>query len=306
MNALILHHYPQSPVSEKVRIALGIKGLSWRSVIIPRIPPKPKLMPLTGGFRLTPVLQIGADIYCDSQRILLELEQRFPDPTFFPDGSKVEGLVFARWTDGAFFQKIIATVFAEELSRMPEEFATDRIALYFGGDATVASFQEALPNNIAVLKAQFEWISDVLFDQPYLHGARPGYKDAHAYYLLWFLRGRYPGGDEFLREFPSLTSWASRLEGIGHGTVEEETEDNALEIARGAAPLASSLESAPVTAPFETGQRVAVRPDNDENETVGTLLSMDFRNVSVLRHDEDIGEVAVHFPRVGYAVRSVD
>ena len=27
MNEVILHHYPASPVSEKVRVALGIKGL---------------------------------------------------------------------------------------------------------------------------------------------------------------------------------------------------------------------------------------------------------------------------------------
>ena len=37
---IILHNYPQSPVAEKVRVALGIKGLPWRSVEIPRIPPK--------------------------------------------------------------------------------------------------------------------------------------------------------------------------------------------------------------------------------------------------------------------------
>jgi len=29
MAEVILHHYPQSPVSEKVRVALGIKELDW-------------------------------------------------------------------------------------------------------------------------------------------------------------------------------------------------------------------------------------------------------------------------------------
>ena len=32
---LILHHYPQSPFSEKTRLILGHKRLEWRSVIIP-------------------------------------------------------------------------------------------------------------------------------------------------------------------------------------------------------------------------------------------------------------------------------
>ena len=67
MTEVILHHYPMSPYAEKVRKALGIKRLAWRSVTIPVIMPKPDLMPLTGGYRKTPVMQIGADIYCDTQ-----------------------------------------------------------------------------------------------------------------------------------------------------------------------------------------------------------------------------------------------
>jgi glutathione S-transferase len=81
MSDMILHHYPTSPFSEKVRVAFGIKGLGWKSVIIPRILPKPDLMPLTGGYRKTPVLQIDADIYCDTQLILREIERRAPEPT---------------------------------------------------------------------------------------------------------------------------------------------------------------------------------------------------------------------------------
>ena len=45
---IILHNYPQSPVAEKVRVALGIKKLAWRNVEIPRLPPKPLLIPRVG------------------------------------------------------------------------------------------------------------------------------------------------------------------------------------------------------------------------------------------------------------------
>ena len=78
---------PQSPVSEKVRVVLGLKGLAWKSVEIPRLPPKPNLMPLTGGYRLTPVMQIGADVYSDTKCIIRELERRFPEPPLFPGGA---------------------------------------------------------------------------------------------------------------------------------------------------------------------------------------------------------------------------
>ena len=47
MSDLILHHYDFSNFAEKVRLALGFKGLAWQSVIIPPIAPKPDLVPLT-------------------------------------------------------------------------------------------------------------------------------------------------------------------------------------------------------------------------------------------------------------------
>src|SRR5262249_53770315 len=56
------------------RTGFGLKGLAWASVELPVIMPKPNLTALTGGYRKTPVLQIGADIYCDSQLIMRELE----------------------------------------------------------------------------------------------------------------------------------------------------------------------------------------------------------------------------------------
>jgi len=86
---VIFHAYPQSPVAEKVRIVSGIKGLAWRSVEIPRLPPKPMLTALTGGYRRTPVMQIGPDLYCDSQCIIRELERR---PPSLPDAHVRAGL----------------------------------------------------------------------------------------------------------------------------------------------------------------------------------------------------------------------
>ena len=119
MPEVILHHYPQSPVSEKVRVVLGIKGLDWRSVIIPRLPPKPELVPLTGGYRLTPVMQVGADIYCDSQCIIGELERRYPEPSLFPGGAAGMAWGVSRWTDGPLFTTTIALVFADAGDAIP-------------------------------------------------------------------------------------------------------------------------------------------------------------------------------------------
>ena len=102
---IVLHHFDRSPFSEKIRVVFGFKGLSWRSVRIPPIMPKPDLMPLTGGYRRTPVMQIGADVFCDTQIIIREIERRFPSPTLFPPGAAGAPWALSSWTDRAFFQK---------------------------------------------------------------------------------------------------------------------------------------------------------------------------------------------------------
>ena len=80
---IVLHHYETSPFSEVLRLALGHKNADYWSVIIPNIAPKPLLTPLTGGYRKTPVLQIDADIYCDTS-IAAEAIEALPGPTLYP------------------------------------------------------------------------------------------------------------------------------------------------------------------------------------------------------------------------------
>ena len=116
---IILHHFDRSPFSEKIRVVFGHKGLSWRSVRIPQIMPKPDLMPLTGGYRRTPVMQIGADVFCDTQIIIREIERRFPSPTLFPPGAAGVPWGLSSWTDRAFFQNAVNLVFGDARSEGP-------------------------------------------------------------------------------------------------------------------------------------------------------------------------------------------
>ena len=111
MTDIILHHYETSPYSEKVRLGLGLKGLTWASVEIPVIMPKPDLTALTGGYRKTPVLQIGADIYCDSQLIMRELERRHPIPSFYPAGRGAADAL-AWWAEKTMFSPVVGIAFA--------------------------------------------------------------------------------------------------------------------------------------------------------------------------------------------------
>jgi glutathione S-transferase len=126
MSELIFHHYDSSPFSEKIRLVFGIKGLAWSSVEIPNMLPRPDLMPLCGGYRKTPVLQIGADIYCDTQLILRELERRYPAPSLIPRGNKGIGAMVGFWADRPFFLATAGMFIGTLGPHLPDAFIKDR------------------------------------------------------------------------------------------------------------------------------------------------------------------------------------
>jgi len=308
MSEPILHHYPQSPVSEKVRVVLGMKDLDWRSVEIPRLPPKPDLMPLTGGYRRTPVLQIGADIFCDSQCIMRELERRYPEPTLYPNNGA--GMVWgvSRWTDGPLFETTIAVVLGAQADTLPEDFARDRGRLYFGPDYDLGRLQRDLPHLLAQLRGQLGWMEARLAtDRRFMLGDAPGLPDALCYYLVWFIRGRYEGGAELLGEFPNLLAWEERVRGIGHGRPRDMTSSEALDVARAATPEPALGEDPHDPQRLSTGQEVSVVPDVDGGDpaVTGRLVGASADEVAITREDPRAGEVVVHFPRVGYRVQTL-
>jgi glutathione S-transferase len=307
LQEVILHHYPPSPFSEKVRVAFGIKKLAWRSVEIPRIPPKPELMPLTGGFRRTPVMQIGADIYCDSQCILRELERRFPEPTFFPGGSNGMPWAVNRWTDYV-FDAAAGVVMGAAADQLPEAFAKDRGRLYFGPDYDYEIIKANLPHSAAQLRGQLGWLDQRLATgRNFMLGDQPGLPDAVTYYLVWFIRGRWQSGPEFLSEFPALEAWEKRVAAIGHGDQKDMTAGEALGVAK--ASETDTAEQADPRDPqgIKPGMTVSIVADVDGGETpvTGKVRAVDRETISILHDEERIGTVCIHFPRVGYRVTAV-
>ncbi len=313
MSEIILHQYPQSPVAEKVRVGLGIKNLSWRSVEIPRLPPKPDLIPLTGGYRRTPVMQIGADIYCDSQCILRELEHRYPSPGYYPADEHYSGGIpwaLTRWTDDRLFAQCIKVVLAGAGDDLPADFAEDRGRLYFGPEwqTELKAARNELQHTAAQLRAQFAWLNDWLAgNRNYLLGDTAGVVDACAYHLVWFIRGRWAGGEKLLSEFPYLQAWEASVKLIGHGISADLSATEALAIARDT--QTTTPESADVNDPQELtpGTTITIAPDIDGGEVAvsGTVHAVSADTISVLRDSPQTGQVCVHFPRVGYRVNVV-
>ncbi|MGO1117947.1 glutathione S-transferase family protein [Rhodovibrionaceae bacterium A322] len=302
---ILLHHYPPSPVSEKARLAFGIKGLAWRSVEVPRLPPKPDLMPLTAGYRRAPVMQIGADIYCDSQCILRELERRYPSPSFEQPGGS--GLLWAltRWADGELMDLAVKLVLVSAAENLPPEFAKDRGRLYMGPDCNLMSMKNQLPHVQAQLRTSFGWVEEQLTDAgPYLMGETPRLCDVSLYYLVWFLRGRWAEGPEFLAQFPNLLAWESRLQDLGHGPHSDLDSQSALAIAKAATTITPQAEDPLDPQGLKPGQTVMIRPDVDAGEDwIRGPLQAVYRDKVVLLHENpQVGQVAIHFPRAGYRV----
>lgn len=307
---IILHNYPQSPVAEKVRVALGIKGASWRSVEIPRIPPKPNLVRLTGGYRRTPVMQIGADIYCDSQRILNELDARIPAAPLYPaSGTAMAALTrsLGAWTDGALFSLAVKLVLGSAGDALPADFAEDRGRLYLGPDWAegLKAANAELPHLAGQMRAALTRINDGLTgDDLFLNGASPGAVDAQVFHVVWFIRGRWDKGAALLAEFDALQAWEARITALGHGDVADLSAEDAIAIAANAAP-AHPKDIAPGDPQgLNVGAKAVVRPDvnGGEQPVEGTIWSADANAVSILREDPEIGQVCVHFPRAGYRV----
>lgn len=304
---IILHNYPQSPVAEKIRVAFGIKGLAWRSVEIPRLAPKPMLTKLTGGYRRTPVMQIGADVYCDTQCIIRELEQRHPQPTYFPTDDAGLMWCLSRWTDGVLFDTGVKLALGSAGDQLPKDFAEDRGRLYLGPDWAegLKSANASLPHLAAQLRTSLSWANEQLSDgRKFLLGQAPAAIDAQLYHVVWFLRGRWNNGPAFLAEFTHLERWAEDINAIGHGTMTEMSPEDALLCAQAHEPTAVTSVDAHDPQGLTPGMQVSVSPDLDggEQPVLGEVVGANSHVITILRTEETLGNICVHFPRLGYRV----
>jgi glutathione S-transferase len=304
MTDIILHHYDTSPYAEKVRTGLGLKGLAWASVELPQIMPKPNLTALTGGYRKTPVLQIGADIYCDSQLIMRELERRHPTPSFYPAGRGAADAL-AWWAEKTMFLPAVSIAFAKRPEVLPKGFLEDR-AKFSGRNIDPVVMLAAVPNQLDQLRAHFDWLDQTLADgRSFLQGRAVGLSDLAAYHPVWYLRQNFGSAAAPLDGFPRLLSWAERVAAIGHGRRSPMTSEQALDVARTATSIAKASTDAKDPIGRKAGQVVSVTPDDTGRDpVVGELVTSGIHEIVIRRRDPAIGEVCVHFPRAGFVVTS--
>src|SRR5271154_900906 len=238
---LILHHYPNSPFAEKIRLILGFKGLHWSSVIIPSVMPKPDVIALTGGYRKTPILQIGADIYCDTAIIAEVIEAQLPQPTLYPSAVAGASRILAQWADSTLFWTMIPYTMqpaglAHMFSGVPPEaqkaFGEDRN----GFRANMRRMRS--PEAIGAFALYLERLEQLLGDQAFFFGPAASIADFSIYHNLWFVLRGGPVA-KILESRPALSPWRERMAAICHGSYETMDRESAKGIPREATAAGS-------------------------------------------------------------------
>lgn len=311
MPELILHHYPMSPFAEKVRLMMGLKKLAWKSVIIPSVMPKPDVLALTGGYRKTPILQIGSHIYCDTALIADLLEHLAPQPTLYPQAHKGLARVLAQWADDKLFwasmghnfhPKGLAQAFAGLAPEQIKAFAEDRSKMRQGlprmssADAGVA------------YKSYLRRLANMLHEQDYLLGGEPCIADLAVYHSLWFTRRITPVMAGILEATPKVLAWMDRIASIGHGVPSESDSQAAIQTCAASPGVGAVLAAEPFQDDhgIALGSQVSISSEGFGPEpSAGELVAATRMHYTIKRVDERAGQVHVHFPRVGFQMRAV-
>ena len=278
MHEIILHHYPTSPFAEKARLMLGFKQLSWRSVAIPPVMPKPDLTALTGGYRRTPVLQIGPDVYCDTAVLFLH----------------AVSLVFQ--------PESMAVRFAQVPKEFVQVFSKDRTELFSSGSVTRIPLEQA-KNHWPVLMARLQQ-QLARGNGEFLLGSAPCIADFAVAHCLWFLKGT-PVTAPLVDDYPEVAAWLGKVLGVGHGSHSELSAEDALTCSREATPAPLPDEAFFEPNGFQAGQSVTVcAVDYGTDPVAGELVFAGVEEVILRREDERAGVVHVHFPRIGYRIEA--
>jgi glutathione S-transferase len=307
MSDLVLHHYATSPFSEKVRLVLGMKRLPWRSVTVPVIMPKPDVVALTGGYRRTPFMQIGADIYCDSLLMCRVIDRLAPEPPLYPAACAGAAEIVAQWADSALFWTAVPYTMQPAgavhlLAGAPPEYLKA-----FGADraAMTSSMRRApLHDGAAALAEYLRRLEAMLADgRPFLLGAVASIADFSAAHSIWFMR-RAPPIAAMLGAYANVVDWFERVAAFGHGEPTPMGSDEAIALA--AASGGHAPTSVAAGAGFSAGDEVTVAAaDYAHDEITGKVVGLDGEEVVIARDDLRAGRVHVHFPRIGFHIKAV-
>jgi glutathione S-transferase len=295
---LILYHYPASPYAEKVRLLAGYLGVRWQSLEVPIQPPREQLAILAGGYRRIPVMQCGADIFCDTAVICDEVISRADrdlascSEAALALAKRAEtDVFFAAIRQGSQLKTAIGLTMMLGFKGMLA-FAKDR-ASFSRGHGPAAQAPDAARS---VFSSFLRDLDQMLASQSYLGGDAPCLSDFCCYHPIFLAQGfksikasALPAG---------VKAWMARMTGFGWGQYSTVSIDEAMDEAKAQEPR--PMPEARADHP-DAGQWVTVTPlDTGRVPVTGTLVSRSETRIIVARRSEDVGLCHVHFPASGF------
>ena len=301
---LLLHHYETSPYAAKVRYALALKGLSWVSVEIPQVMPKPDLIALTGGYRMTPVLQVGANVFCDSHLITRHIDSLSEQGCLYPDRMLDEILRIEHWANSLFLPSIVVLIGIDGI--IDDGFLADRNAV-MPKVYTRAMARTETPAIMQQLATELERLEQMLARRTrFLIGDTLTAADLAMLVSVSTLFS-IPVFAELVAPFTLTAAWLTRMdEAISYSQPAEMTGQQALSVARNVEPIAPRGLLVDAIPDIKDGSTVRVSPTELGNCPVeGRLVGAGSNFLVVSRANEQVGEVFIHFPRHGFSIEAL-
>ena len=298
---LILHQYDISPFSQKAQKMMGLKGLAWQSVEMPLIAPKPDVEALTGGYRGTPILQRGADIYVDNWMIARALDHYDSSlPRLNRQGALQAAGGYA-WSE-RFFTPLLQTAFATYKDQWDADFRADRQQVFPNVDFNTLAIVD--PERLSQVRAFVSAIAAQLTSgSDFLNGDHPDVWDVHVWGMCWMIHSALPDLIPVLTAFPAVANWYQQMSDLGVG----ERSDATIELAWSQlkegqkAPLPDTSVDEPLR--NWLGQQVVVGTGSaDRGASTGRLLAVDGEQVVIASEPREGVSAQVWFPRFGYAL----
>ena len=299
---IILHQYDISPFSQKAQKMLGLKGLAWQSIEMPMIAPKPHIEALTGGYRGTPVLQIGGDVYVDNWMIARALDYVSPEtPLINARGPLSDGALYA-WGE-RLFTPLLHSALAAYKDQWDADFLADRKRVFPDVDFDALEVRDV--ERLSQIRAYLGAINAELNQREgFLGGERADSWDVHAWGLVWMIKSALPEVSSVVDCCPVLMQWYEQMTEIGTGT----REDAEIDVAWRALKSSEKRTLPPLDQdePLNerVGRSVSVLPGSaNRGGAQGRLVAVNHEQAVLAVEPLPGVEAQVWFPRFGYHIR---
>ena len=221
MEGLHLFHFVMSNCSQRVRLGLEEKGLTWTSHHM-NLPANEHVSPDYQRINpngVVPTLVHDGQVVIESNDILSYLEDHFPDPPLRPREARAREAMEASILASSNFQGVIKVLSHELLFRPFRKVGEDEIALYEAqhNDPTLVdwlrdysqngpAWQARVAEARGGLRAGLDSLEGALGDAPWLSGEAFGLAD-----ISWVVNvNRLNQASVDLADWPQFADWGER------------------------------------------------------------------------------------------------